>query len=80
MKGSKKRDMFKGFCFDNKGYHTPVVSLNTIEEVIRYCKLQGSLQHEVRITDSLEEGTVMQVIESVFTWPEQLKGIHISEI
>ncbi|MCX7988890.1 MAG: hypothetical protein N2647_05550 [Thermodesulfovibrio sp.] len=71
---------YRGFCFDKNGYHTPGVTLNGVPGVIGYCKLNGLLQYEVRITDIKEEDTVMQVIEGIVVWPEELKGKHVSEL
>lgn len=70
-------NQFRGFCFDKHGFYTPGVTLNGVTEVIQYCKLQGPLHYEVRITDFTENDTVMQVIDSIVVWPEEMQKIHV---
>jgi adenylate kinase family enzyme len=73
-------EIFKGFCFDEKGIHTPAVVLNDVPSIIRYCALQSVFFHEVRITDVLEEDTVFQVIKGIVVWPEEMKDKPIKEV
>jgi len=74
------KDTFKGYCFDKNGFHTPAVILNDVPAVISYCKSHGDLQYEVRITDYMGNSIVMQVIEGVVVWPNELKGRSVKDL
>lgn len=79
--GDKTQEsIFKGFCFDKTGRYTPAVTLKGTQAVMNYCKLQGELHYEVRITDETENDTVMQVINGFVVWPENIKGMHIRKL
>ena len=72
--------IYKGFCFDEEGRYTPAVTLKNVQEVINYCKLQGMSHYEIRITDYSEDDIIMQVIDGLVVWPENIKGLRISKL
>jgi hypothetical protein len=60
--------MFKGYCFDPDGWHTPAVELADEEAAVGYAMLQKGIHHEVRIVDE-SDFTVLQAIKGEVVYP-----------
>lgn len=66
-----ENEKFYGYCFDDKGFHTPQVNLDGVRAAWRYILLKMNLHHRVIVTDD-SDSIVIEAIKGVVVFPEFL--------
>lgn len=65
---------YKGYCFDEEGFHTEPIFLEDEESALRYLMLQRIVQHKVQIVDG-DDFIVMETKDGKGVFPPELVNL-----